>query len=105
MLIWKDITPPWSVDAVACNLWEFEDTLSTSLISTVEELSDKLSKEFQQFKEDMFYCPPLQSHANDSNRWLKREDLEGTHHGIPFGFSRETTEGAWRIWMEDLPWP
>lgn len=41
-------------------------------LSSVEKLSDKLSQEFQQFKEDMFYSPPLQTHANDSKRWLKR---------------------------------
>lgn len=55
------------------------------LLSSVEELSDKLSKEFQQFKEDIFYSP-LQIHANDSVGSRGRM-WKVTHHGMPYGFS------------------
>lgn len=55
----KDNASP-TMDEVAHQLREYEDNLSDSLISAVE----KLSKEFQQFKEDMCYSPPVQTHIN-----------------------------------------
>lgn len=50
------------MDAVACHLRVYEDNLFSSLISSVEKLSDKLFQEFQQFKEGMFYSPPVWTH-------------------------------------------
>jgi len=43
------------VDEVAVRLRQYEESLSSSLVSAVK----KLSREFQQFKEDMSYSPPV----------------------------------------------
>lgn len=48
-LIWKDNTP-LTVDEVSHFLWEYEDSISSSLISAVKKLSDKLIQEFQQLR-------------------------------------------------------
>lgn len=63
LISWKD-NAPQTMDEVAHQLWEYEDNLSDSLISAVE----KVSKEFQQFKEDMCYSPPVQTHISAINR-------------------------------------
>ncbi|GAB0203205.1 hypothetical protein GRJ2_002786100 [Grus japonensis] len=51
---WKGEEAP-TVDEVAGRLQQYEDSLSSSLISAVE----KLSREFQQFREDTSYSPPV----------------------------------------------
>jgi len=53
---WKGEEAPM-VDAVAVRLRQYEESFSSSLISAVE----KLSREFQQFKEDMSYFPPVRA--------------------------------------------
>ncbi|GAB0203439.1 hypothetical protein GRJ2_002809500 [Grus japonensis] len=51
---WKGEDAP-TVDEVAGRLWQYEESLSSSLISAVE----KLSWEVWQLKEDMSYSPPV----------------------------------------------
>ncbi|KAK4810757.1 hypothetical protein QYF61_007731 [Mycteria americana] len=46
-----------TVDEVASQLWEYEESISSSLLSAVE----KLSWEFQRLKEDMSYSPPVET--------------------------------------------
>ncbi|GAB0209940.1 hypothetical protein GRJ2_003459700 [Grus japonensis] len=47
-----------TVDEVPGRLWQYKESLSSSLVSVVE----KLSQEFQQFREDdISYCPPVQT--------------------------------------------
>ncbi|GAB0206467.1 mitochondrial enolase superfamily member 1 [Grus japonensis] len=53
---WKDEEAP-TVDEVAGQLWQYEESLSSSLVSAVE----KLSQEFQQFRGDMSYSLPVQT--------------------------------------------
>ncbi|GAB0177472.1 ubiquitin carboxyl-terminal hydrolase 4 [Grus japonensis] len=56
---WKSEEAP-TVDEVAGRLRQYEEGLSSSLVSTVK----KLSQEFQQFREDMSYSPPAQTHIS-----------------------------------------
>jgi len=51
---WKGEEAPM-VDEVAVQLWQYEESLSFSLVSAVE----KLSREVQQIKENMSYSPPV----------------------------------------------
>ncbi|GAB0206672.1 hypothetical protein GRJ2_003132800 [Grus japonensis] len=53
---WKGEEAP-TVDEVAGRLRQYEESLSSSLVSAVE----KLSREFQQFREDMSYSPPVRT--------------------------------------------
>ncbi|GAB0202194.1 hypothetical protein GRJ2_002685000 [Grus japonensis] len=53
---WEDEEAP-TVDRIAGRLQQYEESLSSSLVLAVE----KLSQEFQQFREDMSYSPPVQS--------------------------------------------
>ncbi|GAB0208596.1 hypothetical protein GRJ2_003325300 [Grus japonensis] len=53
---WKSEEAP-TVDEVAGRLRQYEESLSSSLISAVE----KLSREFQQLREDMSYSPPVRT--------------------------------------------
>ncbi|GAB0208642.1 ubiquitin carboxyl-terminal hydrolase 4 [Grus japonensis] len=53
---WKSEEAP-TVDEVAGRLQQYEESLSSSLVSAVE----KLSQEFQQFREDMSYSPPVRT--------------------------------------------
>jgi len=53
---WKGKEAP-TVDEVAVRLRQYEESLSSSLVSAV----NKLSWEFQQFKEDMSYSPPVRA--------------------------------------------
>ncbi|KAK4819195.1 hypothetical protein QYF61_026811 [Mycteria americana] len=77
ILTWKDGDGP-TVNGAASNLREYEESISSSLVPAVE----KLSRKVQRLKEDMSYSPPL----------LKREDIEGTHHRAPYGFTCVTME-------------
>ncbi|KAK4810980.1 hypothetical protein QYF61_014452 [Mycteria americana] len=56
ILTWKDRDGP-TVNEAATNLREYEESISSSLVSAVE----KLSQEFQRFKEDMSYSPPIRT--------------------------------------------
>ncbi|GAB0179593.1 hypothetical protein GRJ2_000424600 [Grus japonensis] len=54
---WKSEEAP-TVDEVAGRLRQYEESLSSSLVSAVE----KLSQEVRQLKEDISYSPPVQTH-------------------------------------------
>ncbi|GAB0208401.1 hypothetical protein GRJ2_003305800 [Grus japonensis] len=53
---WKSEEAP-TVDEVAGQLWQYEESLSSSLLSAVE----KLSQDVRQLKEDISYSPPVQT--------------------------------------------
>ncbi|GAB0202683.1 hypothetical protein GRJ2_002733900 [Grus japonensis] len=53
---WKGKEAP-TVDEVAGRLWQYEESLSSSLVSAVE----KLSQDVRQLKEDISYSPPVQT--------------------------------------------
>jgi len=53
---WKGEEAP-TVDAVAVQLWQYEERFYSSLISAV----NKLSREFQQFKDSKSYSPPVRT--------------------------------------------
>ncbi|KAK4811062.1 hypothetical protein QYF61_016348 [Mycteria americana] len=55
-MTWKDGEGA-TVDEAASHLWEYEESISSSLVSAVE----KLSREVQRCKEDMSYSPPVQT--------------------------------------------
>ncbi|KAK4811012.1 hypothetical protein QYF61_015716 [Mycteria americana] len=54
VMTWKDREGP-TVDEVASHLWENKESISSSLVSAVE----KLSQNVQQLKEDRSYSPPV----------------------------------------------
>ncbi|GAB0203730.1 mitochondrial enolase superfamily member 1 [Grus japonensis] len=56
---WKSEEAP-TVDEVAGRLQQYEESLSSSLVSAVE----KLSQEVRQLKEDISYSPPAQTHIS-----------------------------------------
>ncbi|GAB0208500.1 hypothetical protein GRJ2_003315700 [Grus japonensis] len=56
VLAWKTEEAP-TVDEVAGRLHQYEESLSSSLISAVEKLSQKV----QQLREDMSYSPPVRT--------------------------------------------
>ncbi|KAK4806727.1 hypothetical protein QYF61_007525 [Mycteria americana] len=56
ILSWKDRDGP-TVNEAASNLREYEESISSSFVSAVQELS----QEFQQFKEDMSYSLPIRT--------------------------------------------
>jgi len=53
---WKDKEAP-TVDEVAVRLWQYEESLSSSLVSGMEKLSQKV----QRLKENMSYSPPVRA--------------------------------------------
>jgi len=53
---WKGEEAP-TVDEVAIQLWQYEESLSSSLVSVVE----KLAPEMRQMKENMSYSPPVRA--------------------------------------------
>ncbi|KAK4810506.1 hypothetical protein QYF61_004286 [Mycteria americana] len=56
ILTWKDGEGP-TVDEAASQLREYEESISSSLVSAVE----KLSRKVQRLKEDTSYIPPVQT--------------------------------------------
>ncbi|KAK4814464.1 hypothetical protein QYF61_018982 [Mycteria americana] len=56
ILTWKDGDGP-TVNEAASNLQEYEESISSSLVSAVE----KLSREVQRLEEDMSYSPPIRT--------------------------------------------
>ncbi|KAK4826862.1 hypothetical protein QYF61_011899 [Mycteria americana] len=56
ILTWKDRDGP-TVNEAASNLQEYEESISSSFVSAVQ----KLSQEFQRFKEDMSYSLPIRT--------------------------------------------
>ncbi|GAB0203401.1 hypothetical protein GRJ2_002805700 [Grus japonensis] len=68
---WKSEEAP-TVDEVAGRLWQYEETLSSSLVSAVE----KLSQDIRQLKEDISYSPPVQTRISAVRRLLRVEEQQ-----------------------------
>ncbi|GAB0207733.1 hypothetical protein GRJ2_003239000 [Grus japonensis] len=74
-----------TVDEVAGRLWQYEESLSSSLVSAVE----KLSRKVQQFREDMSYSPPVQTSISairmrkSSGEWRLTVDYRGLNEVTP----------------------
>ncbi|KAJ7412138.1 hypothetical protein BTVI_47265 [Pitangus sulphuratus] len=74
MQFWKDDEPP-KVDEVTQQFQEYEDSTPSSIISSVEKMSDKMTCELQQLRGDLSYSPPVQAHisAIDNRHPLAQE--------------------------------
>ncbi|GAB0209273.1 hypothetical protein GRJ2_003393000 [Grus japonensis] len=83
---WKSEEAP-TVDEVAGRIQQYEESLSSSLISAVE----KLSREFQQFREDRFYSPPVQTHISA----VRRPDVKN----VLYTAARENGP-TWSLWQK-----
>jgi len=79
-----------TVDEVAVRLPQYEESVSSSLVSAVE----KPAREVRQIKENRSYSPPVRASISAIRgvSLLRREDTEATHHGAPCGFTCVTTE-------------
>ncbi|KAK4811298.1 hypothetical protein QYF61_023350 [Mycteria americana] len=101
ILNWKDGEGP-SVDEAASHFQEYEESISSSLVSAVEKL-------VQQLKEGRSYSPPVQTSVSairsQRSSAQERNNIEGTHHGAPYGFTCVTTERTSGSGMENLPQP
>ncbi|GAB0209180.1 hypothetical protein GRJ2_003383700 [Grus japonensis] len=81
---WKSEEAP-TVDEVAGRLRQYEENLSSSLISAVE----KLSREVWQLKEDISYSPPVQTHISavrmrkSNGEWRLTVDYRGLNEVTP----------------------
>ena len=87
---WKGKEAP-TVDEVAVRLQQYEESLSSSLVSAVE----KLAREVRQIKENRSYSPPVRasiSATRGSVALLRTENTEATHHGARCGFTCVTME-------------
>jgi len=80
-----------TVDEVAVRLLQYEESLSSSLVSAVE----KLAREVRQIKENMSYSHlygPVSQLLRASVSLLRRGNREAIHPGAPCGFTCVTTE-------------
>jgi len=88
---WKGEEAP-TVDEVAVRLRHYEDSLSSSLVSAMEKLSQK----FQRLEQSISYSPPVSGPQSQllgaSVSLLRRGNTEATHNGAPCGFTCVTTE-------------
>ncbi|GAB0206979.1 hypothetical protein GRJ2_003163500 [Grus japonensis] len=81
---WKSEEAP-TVDEVAGRLWQYEETLSSSLISAVVQLS----QDIRQLKEDISYSPPVQTHIaavrmrKSNGEWRLTVDYRGLNEVTP----------------------
>ncbi|GAB0202698.1 hypothetical protein GRJ2_002735400 [Grus japonensis] len=81
---WKSEEAP-TVDEVAGRLRQYEESLSSSLISAVE----KLSQDVQQLKEDISYSPPVQTRISavrmrkSNGEWRLTVDYRGLNEVTP----------------------
>ncbi|GAB0208964.1 hypothetical protein GRJ2_003362100 [Grus japonensis] len=81
---WKGEEAP-TVDEVAGRLRQYQDSLSSSLVSAME----KLSREFQQFREDMSYSPPVRTSISavrmrkSNGEWRLTVDYRGLNEVTP----------------------
>ena len=81
VLTWKNEKAP-TVDTVTSQLQEYKESISSSLVSAVE----KLSQEAQQLKKDRSYSPPVQAsiaairslHSSAQERGYSGYTLQGT---------------------------
>jgi len=87
---WKDKEAP-RLDEVAVRLRQYEESLSSSLVSAVK----KLARDVRQIKQNISYSPPIWasiSAVRESVPLLRRESTNATHHGAPCDFTCVTTE-------------
>ncbi|GAB0207896.1 hypothetical protein GRJ2_003255300 [Grus japonensis] len=81
---WKSEEAP-TVDEVAGRLRQYEESLSSSLVSVAEKLSWKV----KQFREDMFYSPPVQTSISairmrkSNGEWRLTVDYRGLNEVTP----------------------
>uniref|UniRef100_A0A8D0F8T2 Uncharacterized protein n=1 Tax=Strix occidentalis caurina TaxID=311401 RepID=A0A8D0F8T2_STROC len=77
---WRDKEGP-TVDELACRLRQYEENLSSPLVAAVE----KLSQEFQKFKENLSYSPPARTRilAIRSSCFSTRENRQRQPSGTP----------------------
>lgn len=82
-LFLKDDAPP-TVSSTIWQLWEYEDSIPSSVTEAVEKLSEKPAQEFQQFRKDMSYSLLVWVHIStiDSRRPLAQE--RGYRRYIPW---------------------
>ncbi|KAK4818289.1 hypothetical protein QYF61_010431 [Mycteria americana] len=83
ILTWKDGERPM-VDEVASQLWEYEESISSSLVSTVEKL-------VQQLKEDRSYSPPVQTSVSATRSQCssaQERAYKGAGKNCPLNFSQ-----------------
>ncbi|GAB0206846.1 hypothetical protein GRJ2_003150200 [Grus japonensis] len=88
---WKSEEAP-RVDEVAGRLWQYEESLSSSLVSAME----KLSQDVWQLKEDISYSPPVQTHISavrsKCSSALERRYRPYTPRGILWFYLRDHGE-------------
>ncbi|KAM9644848.1 uncharacterized protein ACIBXB_013057 [Morphnus guianensis] len=79
IMTWKDEEAP-TVDEVARQLHQYKENLSSSLQACISAV-EKLSKDFQQFKEDMSYSSPVRTNVSairsECSSAQERENIEG----------------------------
>ncbi|KAK4811188.1 hypothetical protein QYF61_019819 [Mycteria americana] len=80
ILTWKDGEGP-TVDEAASQLWEYEESLSSSLVSAVE----KLSREVQQLKEDRSYFLPVRTSVSAIRSQRSSAQARGYRGYTPWG--------------------
>ncbi|GAB0208244.1 hypothetical protein GRJ2_003290100 [Grus japonensis] len=68
---WKSEEAP-TVDEVAGRLRQYEESLSSSIVSAVE----KLSQDVRQFRDDMSYSPPVRTSISAIRTALEAEEIE-----------------------------
>ncbi|GAB0182827.1 ubiquitin carboxyl-terminal hydrolase 4 [Grus japonensis] len=77
---WKGKEAP-TVDEVAGRLRQYEESLSSSLVSAVEQLSQKV----QQLEENMSYSPPVQTHISTIRSKCSSAQERGYRGNTPRG--------------------
>ncbi|GAB0208177.1 ubiquitin carboxyl-terminal hydrolase 4 [Grus japonensis] len=93
---WKSEEAP-TVDEVAGRLWQYEDSLSSSLISAVEKLLGSFNNSARMCPTPHLYRPVFQL-LGVSVPLLQRGDIEGTHHEAPRGFFLHDHREDMRKW-------
>ncbi|GAB0208355.1 hypothetical protein GRJ2_003301200 [Grus japonensis] len=102
---WKSEEAP-TVDEVAGRLQQYEESLSSSLVSAVE----KLSQDVRQLKEDISYSPPVQTHISAVRRTSKSflqevsSDYDEQDERGPASSQVEERDNRvyWTVWIR---WP
>jgi len=88
---WKGKEAP-TVDEMAVRLRQYEESLSSSLVSAVEKLSRRSSNSNRVFPTPHLCLAPVSQLLGASVPLLKRGNTEAIHHGAPCGFTCMTTE-------------
>ncbi|KAK4806340.1 hypothetical protein QYF61_017209 [Mycteria americana] len=80
ILTWKDGDGP-TVNEAASNLREYEESISSSLVSAVE----KLSRKVQRLEEDMSYSPPIRTSVSAIRSQRSSAQERGYRGYTPWG--------------------